>query len=40
MVSVLPLYSDDPSSKPAKVYSFTVKFAFEKNENTQKEAGV
>ena len=40
VVSVLPLYSDDPSSNPAEVYSFSVKFVFEKNENKQKEVWV
>ena len=40
MVSVLAFYSDDPSSNSAEVYSFSVKFVFEKNENKQKEARV
>ena len=40
MVSVLALYSDDPSSNPAKTYAFSLKFVFEKNENKKKEAGV
>ena len=40
MVSVLTFYSDDPSLNPAKAYSFSVKFLFEKKENKQKEAGV
>ena len=40
VVSVLALYSDDPSSNPADVYSYSVKFVFEKNENKQKDAGV
>ena len=40
VVSELTLHSDDPSSKPAKAYSFSVKFVFEKNKNQQKEAGV
>ena len=35
MVSMLAFYSDDPSSKPTDVYSFSVKFMFEKNENKQ-----
>ena len=39
-VRVLGFYSDDPSSNPADVYSFSVKFVLEKNENKQKEAGV
>ena len=29
-----------PNSNPADVYSFSVKFVFEKNENKQKEAGL
>ena len=36
VVSVFAFYSDDPSSNPADVYSFSVKFVFEKNENKQK----
>ena len=32
--------SNDPSSNPADIYSFSVKFVFEKNENKQNEAGV
>ena len=32
--------SNDPSSNLADIYSFSVKFVFEKNENKQKEAGV
>ena len=40
VVSVLAFYSNNPSSNPADVYSFSVKFVFEKNENIQKEAGV
>ena len=40
MVSVLTFYSDDPSLNPAKAYSFSVKFLFEKKENKQKAAGV
>ena len=36
VVSVLAFYSDDPSSKPSKVYSFLIKFVLEKNENKQK----
>ena len=40
VVSVFAFYSDDPSSNPADVYSFSVKFVFEKNENKQKEAGL
>ena len=38
MVSMLALYSDDPSSNPTGIYSFySVKY-FEKNENKQKGA--
>ena len=41
VVRVLALYFDDPRSNPADTYSFfSVKFAFEKNENKQKEAGI
>ena len=40
MASVLTFYSDDTSSDPAEVYSFSVKFVLEKNKNKQKEAGV
>ena len=40
MVSVLAFFSNGPSTNPAEVYSFSVKFVFEKNENKQKEAGV
>ena len=40
VVSVLAYYSDNPSSDPADVYSFLLKFVFEKNKNKQKEAGV
>ena len=39
MVSVLGIYSNDPSSNPAEVDSFSVKCVFEKIENNQKEAG-
>ena len=38
VVSVLAFYSDNPSSNPAKVYSFFCNIVFEKNENKQKEA--
>ena len=31
VVSELALHSDDPSSNPAKAYSFSVKYVFEKN---------
>ena len=34
MVSVLAFYSDDPSSNPVDAYSFSVKFVFEKNQET------
>ena len=40
VVSVLAFNSDDPSLKTTEVYSFSVKFVLEKNENKQKEAGV
>ena len=40
VVSVLSFYSDDLSSNTANVYSFFVRFAFEKTENKQKEAVV
>ena len=40
VISVLTLYSDDPSSNPAEAYSFFRKIVFEKNKNKQKEAGV
>ena len=40
MVSVLAVYSYDPSSNPAKAYIFSVQFVFEKNKNKQKEAEV
>ena len=33
VVSVLAFLSEDPNSNPADVYSFSVKFMFEKNEN-------
>ena len=33
VVSVLALYYNKPSSNPTEVYSFSVKFVFEKNEN-------
>ena len=37
---VLTFYTDDPSSNPAEAYRCFCKFAFEKNENKQKEAGL
>ena len=40
MVSVLTCCSNDPSTNPADVYSFFVKFVFEKNENKQKGPGL
>ena len=40
VVSVLALYSNDPSSNPAEAYSFYSKICVWKNENKQKEAGV
>ena len=33
VVSVLALYSDDPSSNSAETHSFYVEFVFEKNKN-------
>ena len=36
VVSVLAFISDDPPSNPAEVYSFSVQFVFEKNENKHK----
>ena len=32
-----PFCSNDPSSNPAEVYTFSVKMLFEKNENKQNE---
>ena len=40
VVSMLAFYSDDPSSNPADIYSFSVKFVFEKNKNKQKRGRV
>ena len=40
VVSVLTFQSEDPSSNPAKVFKFSVKLVFEKNENKQREARV
>ena len=40
VVSMLSFYSDVQCSNPADIYSFSVKFVFEKNKNKQKEAGV
>ena len=40
VVSVLALYSDDPSSNPAEACCLAVNYNFEKNENKEKEAGV
>ena len=41
VVRVHALYFDNPRSNPADTYSFfPVKFAFEKNENKQKEVGI
>ena len=39
VVSMLAFSSDDLSSNPAGVKSFSIKFVFEKKENNQKEAG-
>ena len=40
VVSVPASYSDDPSSNPAKVYNFSVKFYLKKNVNKQKRPGL
>ena len=40
VVSVIALYSYNPSSNPAYAYSFSVKFVLEKTKNKQKEVGV
>ena len=40
MVSVLAIYSDNPSSNPVEAYIFSFKFVFEKKENKQNEVGV
>ena len=40
VVSLLAFYSNDPSSNPAKVYSFFCNIVFEKNENKQKRGRV
>ena len=40
MVSLLACYSKNLSLNLAEIYRFSVKFAFEKNENKQNEAGV
>ena len=39
VVTVHAFYSDNPSSNPADVYSFSVKYVFEKNENYQNQNG-
>ena len=39
VVSVIAFYSDDPSSNPADITVFSVKFAFEKNKIKQKKPG-
>ena len=39
VVSLLAFYSNDPSSNPAKVYSFFCNIVFEKNKINKKEAG-
>ena len=39
VVSMLAFSSDDLSSNPAGVKSYSIKFVFEKKENNQKEAG-
>ena len=40
VVSLLACYSKNLSLNLAEIYRFSVKFAFEKNENKQNEAGV
>ena len=40
VVSVLALYSDDPSSYPAEVYNFSVKLLLKRTKINKKEAGV
>ena len=40
VVSLLAFKFDGPSSNPADLFSFSVKFVCEKNENKQKEAGI
>ena len=40
VVSVLAIYSNDPSTNPAEAYSCFCFIVFEKNENIHKEAGV
>ena len=39
-VSALAVNTDNPSLNPAEVYSFSVKFVFDKNEYKQKEVGI
>ena len=39
VVSMLALYSNDPSSNPAEARISSVKLVFVKNKNKQKEAG-
>ena len=39
LVSILAIYSNDPSSYSAYIYSFSVKFVLENSKNKQKEAG-
>ena len=40
VVTVHAFYSDNPSSNPADVYSFSVQYVFEKNENYQNQNGL
>ena len=40
VVSVLAFYSDDPSSNPAEVYNFSVKFLLKRMKINKTEAGV
>ena len=40
MVSVLALYSDDPSFNPAEVYKFSVKLILKRTKNNKKRPGL
>ena len=40
VVSVLALYSDDPSLNPTEVYNFSVKLLLKRTKINTKEAGV
>ena len=39
-VSVLAFYSDDPSSNPAEVYNFSVKFLLKRTKINKKRPGL